>query len=177
MARFRERDVRRAVRSVESAGKQVTAVEIASDGKIIVIVGKPTTEQRRRIHGTTKSMARIKLRYVNSFYDRHGRLRHLFRYPGCKRFTLPGLPGSAEFMEAYQNALAHPGIASSTEIGSSRTKSGTIDAAIAAYYKSDAFTESLAAETQRMRRHALERFLSQHGDKRIRLLREGEGCR
>jgi|RhiMetdeSRZDD1v2_1073273.scaffolds.fasta_scaffold422492_2 hypothetical protein len=41
MARFRERDVRRAVRSVESAGKQVTAVEIASDGKIIVIVGKP----------------------------------------------------------------------------------------------------------------------------------------
>jgi integrase/recombinase XerD len=117
-------------------------------------------------------MARIKLRYVNSFYDRHGRLRHLFRYPGCKSFTLPGLPGSAEFMEAYQNALAHPGIASSTEIGSSRTKSGTIDAAIAAYYKSDAFTESLAAETQRMRRNVLERFRSQHGDKPVRLLRQ-----
>jgi hypothetical protein len=41
MARFRERDVRRAVRSVESAGKQVAAVEIAADGKIIVIVGTP----------------------------------------------------------------------------------------------------------------------------------------
>jgi len=75
-------------------------------------------------------------------------------------------------MEAYQNALAHPGIASSTEIGSSRTKSGTIDAAIAAYYKSDAFTESLAAETQRMRRNVLERFRSQHGDKPVRLLRQ-----
>jgi hypothetical protein len=27
-------------------------------------------------------MAQIKLKYVNSFYDRHGKLRHLFRYPG-----------------------------------------------------------------------------------------------
>jgi hypothetical protein len=41
MARFRERDIRRAIRSVENEGKQVTAVEIDSDGKIIVIVGKP----------------------------------------------------------------------------------------------------------------------------------------
>jgi hypothetical protein len=41
MSRFRERDIRRAIRSVENAGKQVAAVEIDSDGKIIVIVGKP----------------------------------------------------------------------------------------------------------------------------------------
>jgi hypothetical protein len=47
MARFRERDVRRAVRSVESAGKQVAAVEIAADGKIIVIVGTPGGESEQ----------------------------------------------------------------------------------------------------------------------------------
>jgi hypothetical protein len=41
MARFRERDIRRAVRSVESTGKQVAAVEIDAAGKIIVIVGTP----------------------------------------------------------------------------------------------------------------------------------------
>jgi hypothetical protein len=40
VSRFRERDVKRAIRSVENAGKQVTAVEI-SDGKIVVVVGTP----------------------------------------------------------------------------------------------------------------------------------------
>ena len=42
MARFRERDIRRAIRAVEKeTEKKVAAVEIDSDGKIIVIVGKP----------------------------------------------------------------------------------------------------------------------------------------
>jgi hypothetical protein len=43
-------------------------------------------------------MAQIKLKHVNSFYDRHGKLRHLFRYPGTKSLTLPGLPGSPDFV-------------------------------------------------------------------------------
>ena len=42
MSRFRERDVRRLIRSIENAGKEIAAVEIAADGKIIiVIVGTP----------------------------------------------------------------------------------------------------------------------------------------
>jgi hypothetical protein len=41
MSRFRERDIRRAIRSVESAGKQAAAVEIDVDGKIIIVIGKP----------------------------------------------------------------------------------------------------------------------------------------
>jgi integrase/recombinase XerD len=94
-------------------------------------------------------------------------MRHYFRRPGSKAIALPGLPGSAEFMEAYQMALAGAPI---HDIGASRTKAGTINAAVAAYYHSKSFTEALAPATQRMRRNILERFRAEHGDKRIALL-------
>ena len=114
-------------------------------------------------------MATLKLKYVNSFYDRHGRLRHQCRIPGRNSFGLPGLPGSAEFMEAYQAALAGAPMIS-TEVGVSRTKPGTVNSTIIGYYKDKLFTEALAPESQRMRRAILERFRNQHGEKRIALL-------
>jgi len=77
--------------------------------------------------------------------------------PGQKSFSLPRLPGSAEFMAAYQTALAGASLASS-DIGANRTKAGTINAAIVGYYESKSFTDGLAPETQRMRRNILERF-------------------
>lgn len=94
-------------------------------------------------------------------------MRHYFRRPGSKAIALPGLPGSAEFMEAYQMALAGAPI---LDIGASRTRAGTISAAIAAYYRSKSFTQALAPATQQMRRNILERFRAEHGDKRIALL-------
>lgn len=42
---FRESDLRRAVRAVEAAGKEVAAVEISADGKIRLVVGRPGTQQ------------------------------------------------------------------------------------------------------------------------------------
>lgn len=113
-------------------------------------------------------MTRIRLKYVNAFRDRHGRLRHYFRRPGCKSVGLPGLPGSTEFMEAYQAALAGE-IAPRLEIGTSRTRPGTIAALTVGYFNSLAFY-SLAPETKRTRRNILERFRTEHGDKRIALL-------
>jgi hypothetical protein len=80
-------------------------------------------------------MATTKLRFVNEFVDRHGRLRRYFRRPGCKAIPLPGLPGSTEFNGAYSAALAN---APPIEIGASRTVSGTISALIVAYYNSAA---------------------------------------
>jgi hypothetical protein len=65
-------------------------------------------------------MANLRLRYVHSFIDHNGHPRHYFRRPGYKQATLPGLPGSAEFMEAYQAALAGQ-TASRRDIGASRT--------------------------------------------------------
>ena len=50
-------------------------------------------------------MTKLKLKHGNEFRDRHGRVRRYFRRPGCKSVSLPGLPGSAEFMAAYQAAL------------------------------------------------------------------------
>jgi integrase/recombinase XerD len=118
-------------------------------------------------------MANLRLRYVNSFIDRHGRLRHQCRIPGVKSFALPGLPGSAEFMEAYQAALT--GAAPTVEIGARHTKAGTINAARVGYCKSKKyFLDPLAPATQQMRRNILDRFCEQRGpsgqavgDKRI----------
>ena len=112
-------------------------------------------------------MIRIRLDYVHEYLDRHGKLRRYFRRPGFKRIALPGVPGSDEFMTAYQLALAgQPG---RLQIGAARTKPGTVNAAIVGYYSSLAF-RSLARSTQRDRRAILERFREEHGDKRIALL-------
>jgi integrase len=112
-------------------------------------------------------MTRIKLNFVHEYRDRHGKLRRYFRKPGFKRIALPGLPGSDEFMTAYQLALA--GQPARIEIGAGRTKPGTVNAAIVGYYTSLAF-RSLAPGTQKMRRAILERFREAHGEKRIALL-------
>jgi integrase len=116
-------------------------------------------------------MTRIKLQYVNSFRDRHGRLRHYFRRPGCKSVALLGLAGSVEFMEAYQAALTGE-TAPRLEIGASRTRPGTIAALTVTYFNSLTF-HCLAAETKRTRRNILERFRTEHGDKRVALLQRG----
>ena len=55
------------------------------------------------------------------------------------------------------------------EIGASRTKPGTVSAAVITYYASVAFL-SLAPGTRQMRRNILERFREAHGDKRVALL-------
>ena len=50
-------------------------------------------------------MTRLRLSYIHEFRDRHGKLRHYFRRRGSKLVPLPGLPGSDQFMIAYQAAL------------------------------------------------------------------------
>jgi hypothetical protein len=67
-------------------------------------------------------MSKIKLDFVQSFVDRHGKPRWYFRRRGCKRVPLPGLPGSAEFMQAYEAALA--GIPQQVQVGTRRMKPG-----------------------------------------------------
>jgi integrase len=112
-------------------------------------------------------MTRIRLDYVHEYLDRHGKLRRYFRRPGFKQIALPGIPGSDEFMTAYQLALA--GQTPRLQIGAARTKPGTVNAAIVSYYSSVAF-RSLAVSTQKGRRAIFERFREEHGDKRIALL-------
>jgi hypothetical protein len=112
-------------------------------------------------------MARIKLQYVLEYVDRHGKPRRYFRRRGSKQIPLPGIPGSDEFMAAYQSALAK---STPPESGAGRFDPKSMDALITLYLKSDAFTKALALETQRMRRNILDRFRSKHGGKQVRTL-------
>jgi integrase len=112
-------------------------------------------------------MARLRLRYVDEFNDRYGKPHHYFRRAG-QRIRLPGHPGSAEFLTAYQAALdGAPAV--KIEIGASRTAPGTINAAIVAFYKSLGFTKNKSI-TRRTDRNILEAFRAKHGDKRIALM-------
>jgi integrase len=111
---------------------------------------------------------RIKLRYVHAFTDRHGKARHYFRRPGYKQVPLPGLPGSPEFIAAYEAALLGD-TAPHIEIGAGRVKPGSVAAAVSGYVSSMDFA-NLAEGTQRERRFILERFRAEHGDKGIATL-------
>jgi hypothetical protein len=99
-------------------------------------------------------MTRLHLKYVQSY-----RGYHYFRRKGLPVIPLPGIVGSPEFMQAYQDALA----AAPKPIGAERrSKPGSISAALAEYYGSQAF-RSLTGGTPGQRRSILERFREQHG--------------
>jgi integrase len=106
-------------------------------------------------------------RWTHGYIDQHGKPRFYLRRAGHKKFPLPGLPWSPEFMEAREAALK--GEWGKVEIGSSRTVAGTVNAGLVSYYQSGAF-KALAESTQSMRRAELERFRTDHGDKRIALM-------
>jgi len=106
-------------------------------------------------------------KFVHGYIDRHGRPRFYFRRAGFNSIRLPGLPWSPQFMAAYEAALA--GQTGQIEVGARRTKPGTVNALVVAYFNSIAF-RSLASETQRTRRNILERFRAEHGEKRFALL-------
>src|SRR6185312_13856425 len=110
--------------------------------------------------------ALVRLPFVHTFRDRHGKVRRYFRYPSLASASLPGTPGSAEFMTAYNAALSGQAV---SDVGASRSAPGTISAAIAGYYCDNAFT-SLAPTTQKMRRAILENFRADHGTKRLSFL-------
>src|ERR1035441_162308 len=104
-------------------------------------------------------------KFVQQFIDRNDKPRFYLRRPGFKRLPLPGLPWSPQFMEVYEAALSGQPL----QVGASRTKPGTVSAAIIGYYYDQSFL-ALAPSTQRPLRGILERFRAEHGDKRIALL-------
>jgi integrase len=113
-------------------------------------------------------------KYVHGYLDRHGRPRHYLRRPGRKELPLPGLPWSAEFMDAYVAALA--GQPAPIEIGGARTKPGSMRALAVSYSQSVEY-RSMQPRTQRIYRGMIDRFCEQtdkggnkFGDKRAALI-------
>lgn len=109
-----------------------------------------------------KDMARIDLRYVQAFKDRHGRRRWYYRRRGHKLSPLPE-PGSPGFLSAYEAAAGKP----VTEgAGQERTHPGSISALVVAYYETAGWSE-LRPSTQRDYRYQLDAFRAVHGTKRV----------
>jgi integrase len=113
-------------------------------------------------------MTTIRLRYVDRFVDRHGHARHYFRRPGCKRIPLPGVPGSAEFMAAYNAALA--GEDAPAMRPKSRGEPDTFNRLAAQYFASPDFFR-LRPRTQHVYRLVIDRFLADHGHRKVAEMR------
>src|SRR5262249_44053736 len=111
-------------------------------------------------------MTNLRLRYVHAFIDRHGKARYYFRRHG-RRIPLPGLPGSAEFNRAYEQALA--GAPPPANVGAVRTVAGSVNAMIVGYLGSAAFGQ-LAPDSQRQYRRILEGLRQEHGNRGIATL-------
>jgi hypothetical protein len=109
-------------------------------------------------------MARIKLRYVNEFIDRHGKPRYYFRRPGSRSVKLPGLPGSIEFMDAYQAALS---TVAPPPPSPKHVIRGSLADVAAGYFRSAAFA-NLSQSSQRLYRIALKPVLAAHGHRLVR---------
>jgi hypothetical protein len=91
--------------------------------------------------------------------DRYGVWRHYLRRPGFKRVPLSGLYGTEEFAESYRLAMGGSITVAPREIGANRAKPGSIDALVAAYFKSENWTK-LAKNSRHTRRPILERLRS-----------------
>jgi integrase len=109
-------------------------------------------------------MTRIKLRYVNEFVDQDGKVRRYFRRAGRRAIPLPGLPGSIEFMAAYQAALA---VVSAPPPSPRHIITGSLAAAAAGYFRSSDFA-NLSPSSQRSYRAAIRPILAAHGHRLVR---------
>jgi integrase len=107
-------------------------------------------------------MTRLRLEYVHEYCDRHGKLRRYVRRPGMRRVPLPGLPGSAEFMQAYQEAIS-----GSVPLNRSRHKIGTLGALAVDFFKSADFA-NLATSSRVAYRSALDSVVRLDGHRLVR---------
>jgi integrase len=114
-------------------------------------------------------MGSIRLKYIKSYVDRHGKARHYVRRPGSKAVALPGLPGSDEYMTAYAAALSAPTVTPIIEVGATRTLAGSVSAMVVGYTGSADF-HNLAPASQAQYRRILEGLRREHGNRSIATL-------
>lgn len=100
--------------------------------------------------------------YVHRFRDRSGTLRRYFRRHG-KRIPLPGLPGSPEYVEAYQAALRGTAVEAQTRPA---VVPGSFRALAALYFASPDY-KGLAPSSRANYRRVLDAFLAEHGHRLV----------
>ncbi|MDU7525189.1 MAG: hypothetical protein E7K72_28125, partial [Roseomonas mucosa] len=109
-------------------------------------------------------MAKLNLKYVHEYYDRHGKLRCYFRRRGFPRTPLPGAIGSPEFMAAYGRALA----GEAPKPAAPEAKD--INALVTAFLRSSRF-KKLRPASQRTYRAIMDGLRRDHGTKTVANLR------
>lgn len=107
-------------------------------------------------------MAKIKLAYVNEYVDQTGKARRYFRKGGT-RIRLPGMPGSSEFMSAYQAALA------AQPVPSKPHEAGSFALLVTEFYGSNLFL-NLKPSSRRIYRAALDPLSKEHGHRGVSLM-------
>lgn len=110
-----------------------------------------------------KSVALLKLKYVNEYRDRTGKMRRYFRR-GWIRGRLPGDVGSPEFMAAYQAYLSDRPEPTSLKVA------GSFGLLITEYYGSRPFLD-LKPSSRKIYRYVLEPLAKAHGHRLVRDMR------
>lgn len=106
----------------------------------------------------------VPLKHVQVVIDRYGREHFYFRQPGLPRVSLPGTPGSPDFMEAYNAAtLAAP---LPPKVKPSAHAPGSFERLISEYFKSPKFLKNKPS-SQAVTRGILLRFAAQHGHRMV----------
>ena len=100
-------------------------------------------------------MTLIKLKHIDRFRDRHGKSRYYYRAGKGGRVKLPGLPGSPEFMDAYDEAVRGQPVQREPIL---RGDPGTFDRLVQDYFASMEF-RGLAPSSQTTYRSVIERLL------------------
>ncbi|MHC2163088.1 integrase [Bradyrhizobium ottawaense] len=106
---------------------------------------------------TGATVAKIKLKYVNEYIDRTGKLRRYFRKNGKQLGPLNGEPGSEEFMTAYAAYLAKKSPAVVRNMNKDSLAKLIVD-----YYGSRYFTD-LKPSSRQLYKYALEPLSKAHG--------------
>jgi integrase len=107
-------------------------------------------------------MTRIRLEYVHEYRDRHGKVRRYVRRRGFPRAPLPGLPGSEEFLRAYQDAIS-----GQAPPAPSPHKEGTLAAVALSFYRSAEF-KNLKPSSRETYRLVLDPITKRDGHRLVR---------
>lgn len=110
---------------------------------------------------------RIPLKYICEDTDRHGNVRCYVRPPGKRKVRIRALPGTPEFMEEYQAAIATS--AEAPQRQADVAKKGSFRYLCIRYYASGAY-KALDVSTRNWQRRALDEIAQQNGAKPILLM-------
>jgi integrase len=107
----------------------------------------------------------IDLPFIHAYRDRHGRWRHYYRRPGCKKVVLPH-PDSERFLDAYHQAAKEAEASLKPKPHPTRYLPGTFGLLCHEYTHSADYSQ-LAESTRREMGYVIKALVKEHGEKRI----------